>query len=130
MKKFLLVCCLFISFTAFSQNTVYWDVFATADCSLEPFEMGQVRQNFIKVKQIGNRFYFGESNYYDVSNRYEKHDGFSTVVIWNFVDKYNQKGLFIYQHNQDADWSTRHALYIFYENNDRGKMYLSNDPHE
>ncbi|MBQ9638910.1 MAG: hypothetical protein IJV22_05070 [Bacteroidales bacterium] len=131
MKKIMaLACLLFCSFELFAQQTVHWDVFASAECSLETLEMWQMRQNFIKVKQVNNRFYWGELNYYDVYNKKEKHDGFTTIIIWDFVDKYKQRGTMMYQFNQNADWSTRHMFYIFYENKPQGMVYLSNDPKE
>lgn len=129
MKKIILFIVMALgSFAATAQQQVtHWDVFATATCTIE-FETGNARQNFIKVKQVGNRFYWGEDNYYDVYNREEIHEGFMTIVTYDFIDKHKQRGRLIYQFNQNADWATRHMFYIFYENDSTGMVYLSNDP--
>lgn len=124
----LLIAMVFGTLSAIAQQQItHWDVFATATCSIE-FETGNVRQNFIKVKQVGNRFYWGDDNYYDVYNKKEEHKGFTTIIIYDFIDKNQQRGQLFYQFNQNADWATRHMFYIFYENDSAGMVYLSNDP--
>ncbi len=129
MKKRVLVILFLkiLTITAYSQN-ICWNIFASGSCNAETFEVGEIHQNFIKVNQKGNRFYWGDSNYYTLYNKEERQSGFMSFTTYDFIDKYNQRGRFIYQNNRDEDWATRHMFYIFYEGINIGKVYLSNAP--
>ena len=124
------VCLMLCSLTDFAQQTTLWEVFGSTTCDAETFETGYVTQNFIKVRQVGNRFYWGESNYFDVYNKDVNHDGFSSYTSWDFIDKFKQRGQMIYQNNRNADWGTRNMFYIFYEGRPTGMLYLSRDPQQ
>ena len=87
-----------------------------------------INQDFIDVKQENNKFFWGQDNIYNVYNKKEEHNGFRTTITYDFIDKYQQRGIIIYMHNRDADWATKHMLYIKYEGIKIGKYYCSNEP--
>ena len=51
-----------------------------------------------------------------------------SITTYDFIDKFKQRGVMIYQYNRNADWSTKHMYYIQYEGIVKGMVYLSNDP--
>ena len=53
---------------------------------------------------------------------------FMSITTYDFIDKFKQRGVMIYQYNRNADWSTKHMYYIQYEGIVMGMVYLSNDP--
>jgi hypothetical protein len=113
-----------------SHTSVLWKVFCSGNCDGETFEIDDPKQDFIDIKQEGNRFYWGKDNVYTVYNKKERHDGFKSFTTYDFIDKYNQRGVLIYQYNRDSDWATKHMYYIFYEGIRMGRYFLSNNPEE
>ena len=111
-----------------TNETQIWKIFASGVCDFNTFETGEIKQNFIDVKQVGNKFYWGEDNVFTIYNKKEKHSGFMSITTYDFIDKFKQRGVMIYQYNRNADWSTKHMYYIQYEGIVKGMVYLSNDP--
>lgn len=111
-----------------TNETQIWKIFASGVCDFNTFETGEIKQNFIDVKQVGNKFYWGEDNVFTIYNKKEKHSGFMSITTYDFIDKFKQRGIMIYQYNRNADWSTKHMYYIQYEGIVMGMVYLSNDP--
>ena len=134
MKKISLLLSLLLMFTctysyAQSSTKILWKEFASATMNFDTFQPdNDFRQNFIDVKQEGNRFIWGDQNVYNVYNKKETHDGFMSFTTYTFIDKYNQRGTLIYQNNRNADWATKHMFYIQYEGKKLGMVYCSNDP--
>ena len=132
MKKlFMLILAVLIHVGTYAQQnsqTIVWKVFASGPCNFETLEVGEVKQDFIDVKQEGNRFFWGNDNVYTLYNKKEKHQGFQTVTTYDFIDKYKQRGVFIYTLNRDADWANKHMFWIHYEGIVMGKYYCSNEP--
>ena len=102
-----------IVFAQQNQSTTIWKVFSSGSCD---------------VKQVGNKYYWGNDNVFSLYNKKEVHDGFMSFTTYDFVDKYGQRGLFIYQYNRNADWATKHMFYICYEGKRMGMYYCSNEP--
>lgn len=130
-KTFLtvIICCFAAVLHAQTSNSVVkWGIFASGTCDFETFETGEIKQNFIDVKQEDNNFYWGKDNVYTLYNKKEKHSGFMSFTTYDFIDKYKQRGTLIYQHNRNADWSTKHMFYINYEGNKQGVVYCSREP--
>ena len=117
-----------IVFAQQNQSTTIWKVFSSGSCDFETFEVGPVKQDFIDVKQVGNKYYWGNDNVFSLYNKKEVHDGFMSFTTYDFVDKYGKRGLFIYQYNRNADWATKHMFYICYEGKRMGMYYCSNEP--
>ncbi len=111
-----------------TQSTTIWKVFCSGSCDSETFEVGPAKQDFIDVKQVGNKYYWGTDNVFTLYNKKERHDGFMSLTTYDFVDKYSQRGLFIYQYNRNEDWATKHMFYICYEGKRMGMYYCSNEP--
>lgn len=130
MKKIILLLSLMMLITnvCAQSTTTFWKVFASGNCNSETFEIGDVKQDFIDVKQEGNVFYWGKDNVYKCYNKKENNKGFMSFTTYDFIDKYNQRGTLIYQNNRDANWANKHMFYIFYEGVKNGKFYCSNEP--
>lgn len=110
-----------------SSNSVLWPVFSSGPFDFETFEVGEAHQDFISVRQVGNVYYWGDLNIFTVYNKREKHSGFHTFNIYDFIDKYNQRGTFIYILNRSGNIA-KHMFCIQYEGIVMGKYYISNDP--
>lgn len=133
MKKALLfILTVTISVITYAQTSntekIKWGVFASATCNRDDMSVENMKQDFIDVIQNANRYYWGKDNYYTLYNKKETHSGFMTYTTYDFVDKYSQRGLFIYQYNRNADWLTKHMFYIFYEGQTQGMLYCSRAP--
>jgi len=132
VKKIILFCIIICGVFSMNAQTVQenieWKIFASGKYIVETFEINQPSQDFIDVKQEGNKFIWGKDNIYKVYNKKVSHSGFMSYTIWDFIDKYNQKGQMIYQNNRDADWATKHMFYIHYKGQEQGKYYCSNEP--
>lgn len=134
MKKLIILLTTIITCSTYSwaqepqQTTILWKVFCSGSIDWESFETSNAKQDFIDVKQENNKYYWGQDNVYTVYNKVEEHNGFTTRVTYDFIDKYKQRGKLIYLHNRDADWATKHVFYIQYEGIKMGKFYCSNEP--
>lgn len=112
------------------QPKTIWKIFCSGSCDFETFETGPVKQDFIDVIQDDNKFYWGKDNVYTVYNKKENHNGFMSYTTYDFIDRHNQRGTILYQHNRGADWATKHIFYIQYEGVRMGKFYCSNEPQD
>jgi hypothetical protein len=133
MKKIFLIIlafslCSFIYAQDDIDENIVYDVFASGTCNFDTDEIGNFKQDFITVKQEGNVFYWGEDNIFTVYNKNIRHSGFMTVITYDFIDKYKQRGILIYQNNRNSDWSTKYMFYIHYEGIAEGEVYCSNKP--
>ena len=79
-----------------TNETQIWKIFASGVCDFNTFETGEIKQNFIDVKQVGNKFYWGEDNVFTIYNKKEKHSGFMSITTYDFIDKFKQRGVMIY----------------------------------
>ena len=130
MKKLILLTILILSSACISaqqKQTISYDIFTSMSCPSETNTSDDIKQDFIKVKLINNKFYWGDRNTYEVYNKQVRHDGFKTITIYDFVDKYGQRGQLLYQYDESSDWSMRNIFVISYEGG-QCMMYLSNDP--
>ena len=124
---------LMLGFNVCAQHqtvSVIWKIFCSGSLDWEKFETGYPKQDFIDVKQEDNKFYWGQDNVYHVYNKQEKHEGFTTTITYDFIDKYKQRGSIIYTHNRAADWATKYMFFIKYEGMKEGKYYCSNEPNK
>ncbi len=127
MKRTLLLVVIIglVSIRAIAQEeTIVYDVFASATSQ---YNYENLKQDFIKVKMKGNCFYWGDRNAYSVYNKKVTHDGFKATTVYDFVDKYGQRGRLFYCFDESADWSTRNLFMISYEGTEQCMMFLSND---
>ena len=58
-----------IVFAQQNQSTTIWKVFSSGSCDFETFEVGPVKQDFIDVKQVGNKYYWGNDNVFSLYNK-------------------------------------------------------------
>lgn len=60
---------------------IIYNVFASSTYNLKTGQMiREVHQDYITVTKKGNRFYWGEQNYFYVYNESVNHDGFKTTT--------------------------------------------------
>ena len=103
-----------------------WKIFASGSFNFESGEAGQPHQIFFNVRQDNNRFYWGDENTYTVYNKRASRNGFYHMVTWDFIDKYNQRGVLMYSYKQNGDWYDKHCFFIMYEGQyDKGQYYNS-----
>lgn len=76
----------------------------------------------------GNTLKVENSNTYQLYNKTLDYDGFTTYEEYDGIDKNKQRCKIIFQKNDNADWSTKYMIYIYYENQNTGLVYLSNEP--
>lgn len=114
-----------------SGKTLY-SCFLSQDLNMDTNEVSnQVTNNsLVDIYVDGNKLLLG-SKRYSMYNRQESNSGFVKIVHYDAIDGEGQRCKIKFVTNSSADWATRNAIVIWYDEvTPIAKWYQSRDPQE
>lgn len=129
MRRF----CCFLSgvlLVLFVSAKTEYSCFLSQDVNIETGEVSnQITNNTLVTIYIdGNKLTLG-SKKYSLYNKTESNNGFTTITYYDAIDNANQRCKIRIIVNESADWTTKNAIVIWYnEISKTAKWYQSREP--
>lgn len=130
MKQITIILLLLItSFVSAEAKTLY-SCFLSQDYNMETGAVSnQVTNNsLIDIYLDGNKLLLGNKTY-SLYNAKESNNGFVSIIHYDAIDGQNQRCKIKFITDSSADWATRNAIVIWYDEiSPIAKWYQSRDP--
>jgi hypothetical protein len=120
-----------LALTLSSYAKSIYSCFLSQDVNMNTFEVSnQITNNsLITITLDGSTLRLGEQKTYSLFNRTVSNSGFNTTVRYDAIDGQNQRCKIMFITDSSADWTTRNAIVIWYnEISQTAKWYQSRDP--
>lgn len=120
-----------LALTLSSYAKSIYSCFLSQDVNMTTFEVSnQITNNsLITITLDGSTLRLGEQKTYSLFNRTVSNNGFTTVIHYDAIDGQNQRCKIKFITDSSADWTTRNAIVIWYnEISQTAKWYQSRDP--
>lgn len=128
LKGFLLFISLFLALNVFGKTR--YSCFLSQDLNLETSAVSnQVTNNsLIDIYVDGNKLELGAKRY-SMYNKTETNNGFVKITHYDAIDGDGQRCKIKFIYDSSADWATRNAIVIWYDEiSPIAKWYQSRDP--
>lgn len=133
MKKFIISLLFLFGMVLATQAKTVYSCFLSQDLDMETSEVSnQVSSNdLITITIEGSTLKLGNGKTYSLFNRTTSDKGFVHIVHFDAIDNQNQRCKIKIITDGSADWVTRNAIVIWYnEITSVAKWYQSRDPQE
>lgn len=133
MKKYLILITFLVVSTIVAQAKTIYSCFLSQDLNMKTSEVSnQVSNNdLITITVEGSTLKLGNSKTYSLFNKTASDKGFVHIVHYDAVDNQNQRCKIKIIQDSSADWVTRNAIVIWYDEiSPMAKWYQSRDPQE
>ncbi len=133
MKKIFV--CLFMALLSMGllQAKKIYSCFLSQDMDMETFEVSnQITNNsLIDIVLDGSTLRLGDQKVYSLFNKQISNNGFVQITHFDAIDQHNQRCKIKLITDSSADWTTRNAIVIWYnEISSKAKWYQARDPQE
>lgn len=132
MKTKVIIFCVFLTFAIQSFSKTLYSCFLSQDYNMETGRVSnQISNNSLcDIFVDGNKLMLGSKSY-TMYNKSESNSGFIKITHYDAIDKEGQRCKIKFIYDSSADWATRNAIIIWYDEiSPVAKWYQSRDPQE